>query len=53
MLVQAEHGSNFRELREGENLKQSLVNKHFDDWGQAGQLGVWVVCVCSRWRSHL
>ena len=31
MLVQAECGSKFRELTEGKNLKQSLVNKHFDD----------------------
>ena len=40
MLVQAEGGPKFRDLREGDDLKQSLVNKHFvpiDDWGQAVQ----------------
>lgn len=29
MLGQTEGGPNVRELREGENLKQSVVSKHF------------------------
>lgn len=40
MLVQVEGRQNFRDLREGDDLKQSLINKHFvptDDWGQEVQ----------------